>query len=126
MLPLTLDRIETEATYFGVRVSGTEEGDLRVIGTHDLRRVIASLNCYTRVLCRENLRTWLGLCPSSDCIDRWHRQARCCTTWEEPQLSWAVFRTPAPERGDDPDFDWYYDLVDAGTPGAIPIVVIPG
>ncbi|MDT0347537.1 hypothetical protein [Streptomyces litchfieldiae] len=122
---LTLEQVEPEATYYGVRVAACEDGEpLLAIGTHDLRRVIAAWSRYLREFCGETLRDYLSLCVP-DCTAPWCNRYDCRTlrsTIDRP--GWLVFRAPDPAKDQDPEYAWYFEVADADTLGAIPVVSV--
>jgi hypothetical protein len=118
---LALDEIEPDATFYGVPVAETENGDLIAL-THDRRRATAALNRYSRERLLDNLLGCLALCRAG-CEEPRHRVYGCRTLELSPQ--WAVFRAPNPAIGEDPlENRWFFELADDGAPGAIPMVVI--
>jgi hypothetical protein len=119
LTPLALDQIAVDATYYGVRITSSEDDDLMAIGTRDLRRVVAAFSRYTRVFYKEPLRSFLGLCPAC-CANTWC--LRNVHTTLQLSCGWATFHAPDP-ADDDAGDSWHVEMVSLGTPSALPLVV---
>ncbi|GHH87889.1 hypothetical protein [Streptomyces capitiformicae] len=102
----------TEATHYGIPVCHIgEDGNMLALGHPGTRRAFAAFNRHARVFC--HLANLADDCRAD--LDGWY---------DRVEEMWVVFRKPDPERGDDPDFEWYFDVATEATPGAQPVTVL--
>ena len=103
---------EMADTNYGIRMAPIgDEGDMLALGHHDPRKALAAFNRYTR--------TVVGLLNLAD-----DRSARAQDWLKDIEQRWALFTTPDPEQGQDPDWTWYSTWVKPGTPGALPVTIL--
>jgi len=111
--PFTPAVEQMEDTHYGITVCHIgEDGDMLALGHHSPRRALAAFNRHARV--------FVGVMNLED-----SRGARIADWLGCIQERWAVFSSPDPSEGDDPDWLWAVDYsVAADTPGAVPIMLL--
>ncbi|MFB7736227.1 hypothetical protein ACFC08_17940 [Streptomyces sp. NPDC056112] len=109
--PEIITNPEMEATHFGVEVCHIgEDGDMFALGHPGIRRAFAAFNRHARVHCHfANL--------ADDC--RAHVEDWVDAITEH----WVILRRPDASKGEDPDWEWVADWVDANTPSALPVTI---
>jgi len=103
---------ETEDTHYGIPVCHIgEDGDMLALGHPGIRRAFAAFNRHARVFC--------GLANLAD--DR----GSALADWSDAiSEEWVIFRKPDPAQDEDPDYEWIFDRVAEGTPGAQPVTIL--
>jgi hypothetical protein len=103
---------EMADTNYGIHMAPIgEDGDMLALGHHGKRKALAAFNRYARIICGwPNIADDFGALakPWFDRIDE----------------RWALFATPDPEQGEDPDCAWYSTWCSPETPGALPVTVL--
>ncbi|MCX4232079.1 hypothetical protein [Streptomyces ortus] len=103
---------ETEDTHYGIPVCHIgEDGDMLALGHPGTRRAFAAFNRHARV--------FVGIANLAD-----DRTARLDDWYDRVTEEWVIFRKPDPEQGEDPDYEWVTEQVDASEPGAQPVTVL--
>lgn len=103
---------ETADTILGIRMAPIgEDGDMLALGHHDKRKALAAFNRYAR--------TVIGIVNLADDFSAsaqdWLNSIDQC---------WALFTTPDPGLGQDPDWTWYVTWCKPETPGALPVTLL--
>ena len=114
---LTADQIWVEGIYHGLGVTacGDDGEPLAVIGTHDLTLAEQALASYLQEIVGTTLHDYFFLCRPGCHVITCRGRGGCQTTASITSREWWLFRA-------EPDYGWDCHLVDAYTPGAIPVV----
>lgn len=111
--PTAITDPATEATHYGIPVAHIgEDGDMLALGHPGIRRAFAAFNRHARVFC--------GLANLAD-----DQSARLADWSDAITEEWAIFRKAEPSNEwEDPDYEWFFDRVIEGTPGAQAVTIL--
>lgn len=103
----------TEDTHYGIPVCHIgEDGDMLALGHPGIRRAFAAFNRHARKFC--------GLTNLAD------DQNAVLADWSDVITEqWVIFRKADPNNcWENPDYEWFFDRVTQGTPGAQPVTLL--
>jgi hypothetical protein len=101
---------ETDDTQFGIRIAHVgEDGNLLALDHHDKRTTLAALNRHGRIFLG-----WFNLAED--------HTATAADWLDLITPRWAVFTTPDPLKGQDPDCTWWATFHDTPVPDTQPVM----